>query len=1461
MATPVIGVVRIWDSTAVQNGGYVQYSSVNIGGTDVRRFRIENHGDSVLRLVSTANLTSGPCFAQVADPINPVEAGASTSFRIDFGGCSPGFHSATVTIATNDPVTPSFTFTIGGNVLPPPSPDIAVFRPNGNSAANGSLFEFATIPTGAQDIRRFRIDNAGTLPLNISNAGSIVSGVCFSQTETPLAQVAAGGSTYVSVRFSCGSGGSFSGAMSIQSDDPDTNPYTVALTGTATVPQVPDIAVFNPAGTAIAAGGAYAFGNVPVSSTDVRRFRIDNTGNAALNIGDPAALVWGDCFTQTETPVTPVAPGASSYVSVRFRCTAAGSYTANMIIPSDDPDESPYRITLSATATALPTPDIAVVNPANAAVATGGSYAFGSVTTGTSDTRRFRIDNSGNAGLNIGNGATLITGPCFAQTETPSTPVPPGGSTWFSVRFLCGAAGSYTGAVTIVSDDADESPYTINLTATAVAGNTPDIAVVRNWDQVAVANGGSAAFPGATGINQSNDQPFRIDNTGGAALTISNPATLVSGACFSQLDAAPSTIASGASAVVRVRLSCATAGTATGKITIQSNDPDESPYVVNLSATVAGNNAAVVSQNIPSTMAAGVQYDVSVTMKNTGGTTWTAAANDKLGIQPDAAAATWSSSGRVLLGAGESIAPGATKTFSFKLLAPGTPGTYSLQWRMVQELVEWFGDTTPLATVTVMSNDATFVRQTVPASMTAGTTYPVSVTLKNTGTSTWTSNGGYKLASATPGNPFGASIALPATVSVAPGATYVFSFNVTAPAAGNHAFQWRMQDSAGSFGAATPAVTVAVQAIPRPVVDSIEPQNIPAGASTYVTLYGSNLTGATVRFPPRASGKVTPTVQMISGSATRLTVLVNATNPTVDGFHGIFIENAGGRAAIELRVVPNRPVIDSYTPSEASFGDMYFIALSGANLDGAVVTSTAPSVQFVGLESTEDTLSGVLYVQPGSGNIDSEIVVSRPGGGSTSLPLALRDRTAVTKEMRVAGNSAGGNGVYIQEPVVLTEEDPAGGKKPPVRNVGEIDVSCDFSATRSHGHSGVITILQNPLTHVPDPNILSGMAAGETRLFESLIAIHSFSIVASITIHCDLENTEGDYIDVNFCLAVHASFEVVGVGGQTIDGEACFGSSTFAELHGSGFVNFAYRWGDGTGSTCSTIEDVSPDPEHGYREGRLTLNQCCSDPISVDSVFTMSDESGGGQREVHALIGRSTPKTDCSAPGCNFHVEIRAFIMGNNVLGAETCQLSQGGWTLYYQGDNRGFQPSPGFESSRIEQEFCAETGAGSLHSGLTHDFAPDALDRSVDPPVLLRAALDDQEENDCHYLEHKARAEPTETLAQILDSPPGVYRWHSIVTGKHPGSDFYVPNIDWDLEIEVDTNHHPAQVWVSGWHNGFPAYEVYVNDYQIYGWDSSNSNPYELFDILAGSKKEVDCTRQLGQAPCIAMDPKAGSF
>ena len=132
------------------------------------------------------------------------------------------------------------------------------------------------------------------------------------------------------------------------------------------------------------------------------------------------------------------------------------------------------------------------------------------------------------------------------------------------------------------------------------------------------------------------------------------------------------------------------------------------------------NDASFVSQSVPP-MCAGRSFVVSVTMKNIGSTTWTAAGNYRLGSQNPQDNTIWGT-GRAYLSGSDSIAPGAQKTFSFTVTAPSTTGTYNFQWRMLRENVEWFGQTTPNIAVNVNSCPAATTTTTSSSSSSSSST-------------------------------------------------------------------------------------------------------------------------------------------------------------------------------------------------------------------------------------------------------------------------------------------------------------------------------------------------------------------------------------------------------------------------------------------------------------------------------------------------------------------------------------------------------------------------------------------------------------------------------------------------------------------------------------------------------------------------------------------------------------------
>lgn len=110
-------------------------------------------------------------------------------------------------------------------------------------------------------------------------------------------------------------------------------------------------------------------------------------------------------------------------------------------------------------------------------------------------------------------------------------------------------------------------------------------------------------------------------------------------------------------------------------------------------------------------------------------------------------------------------------------------------------------------------NGVDFVSQSVPYLMAAGTTYAVAVTMRNSGTSTWTDAGQFRLGAQNPRDNYTWGlhrVGLP--YPVGPGGEVTFDFLVTAPSMpGGYNFQWQMvQDGVAWFGPLTPNIVVDV---------------------------------------------------------------------------------------------------------------------------------------------------------------------------------------------------------------------------------------------------------------------------------------------------------------------------------------------------------------------------------------------------------------------------------------------------------------------------------------------------------------------------------------------------------------------------------------------------------------------------------------------------------------------------
>jgi hypothetical protein len=332
---------------------------------------------------------------------------------------------------------------------PANAPDIAVAP---------SAHDFGSLVAGSGSATSpFTIRNTGNQTLDVTGT-SIVgadAGEFAIVAGGGAATITPGDSTTVEVRFAPSSVGAKTAALRIASNDPDEDPFDVALTGTGVAAPTPDVAM---------SPSAHDYGAVPVTASSSRTFAILNQGSADLSVTGstltgPDA---GEFVILSGSGAATVAPGDSALVEVAFQPSTIGAKSANLEVASDDPDEAVVSVSLDGTGAPPPAPQIAVA-PA--------SYDFGDVVADSGQaTHAFQVHNLGDLDLSLT--GTMIVGADSSEFAIisgggPAT-ITPGDSAAISVRFAPTTIGPKSAMLRITSDDPDDPVVDATLAGTGI---------------------------------------------------------------------------------------------------------------------------------------------------------------------------------------------------------------------------------------------------------------------------------------------------------------------------------------------------------------------------------------------------------------------------------------------------------------------------------------------------------------------------------------------------------------------------------------------------------------------------------------------------------------------------------------------------------------------------------------------------------------------------------------------------------------------------------------------------------------------------------------------------------------------------------------------------------------------------------------------------------------------------------
>ncbi|MBS0316429.1 MAG: choice-of-anchor D domain-containing protein [Proteobacteria bacterium] len=301
--------------TAVPGAG--DFGRVCIGSFRDEILTINNTGFSLLLIHNITSSSPDFVVPSVASYPLAVEPGAAIDVVVRLRPGSLGAHAATLTIFSNDLLSPHKVLLSGAT----PAPRLVA------ALADTGTFRRTCVGSFADEM--LVLNNSGHCPLAITGIGSSSAEFQVAEVLHYPVLIGPGASLPVPIRFAPTSLGPKSATLTIASDDP-ASPLTLAVRGEA------------PAGRLVVTGST-CFGGVKACCSAERTITLCNVGDCKIEVTSARLRRRHPNWRLVNNPFpAPLHPGSCLNLVIRYKATEKCPLACELVIHSDDP-KTPVR--------------------------------------------------------------------------------------------------------------------------------------------------------------------------------------------------------------------------------------------------------------------------------------------------------------------------------------------------------------------------------------------------------------------------------------------------------------------------------------------------------------------------------------------------------------------------------------------------------------------------------------------------------------------------------------------------------------------------------------------------------------------------------------------------------------------------------------------------------------------------------------------------------------------------------------------------------------------------------------------------------------------------------------------------------------------------------------------------------------------------------------------------------------